>query len=58
MASQIMKEHDMVVLTKQIGDYPAGTIGCIVHVHPGEKNFIVEVESDTIDADDSSIALT
>jgi hypothetical protein len=52
-----MKEHDMVVLTKQIGDYPAGTIGCIVSVH-SERNFVVEVKSDTIDADDSNIALT
>ena len=52
-----MKEHDMVVLTKQIGDYPAGTVGCIVHVH-NERNFIVEVEGDTIDADDSNITLT
>ena len=51
-----MKEHDMVIIIKENEGYPIGTLGCIVHVHPGGKNFIVEVgEGDTIDVDESGL---
>ena len=51
-----MKEHDMVILIKEIKRYPIGTLGCIVHVSPTGKDFIVEVgEGDTIDANESHL---
>ena len=51
-----MKEHDMVILIKETEGYPVGTLGCIVHVQPGGKDFIVEVgDGDTIDADESGL---
>ncbi len=37
-----LPEHSLGRLTRQVGDFPAGTVGTIVHVYPGGLGYEVE----------------
>lgn len=37
-----IKEHDMVVLSEDVENIPKGSKGCVVHIYPQNKAYVVE----------------